>query len=414
MPAYQLTPQNFIAPAYQGDATPDGSAIQSMSATPNSPYATGVITGIVIPPFASSIDAAITLGVSCVVDAGVAANAVASGTKIPVLFTPYSYDSLLASDAVRAEAARKGYAACIPVTRGRGFSTGAIDDSGRELYDFKDCLAAVAGSVAYVEPTTLDFLAWSGGAANAMALVAKFPGFIRNALLCFGWGDYGVNPAAGRSFWGCGIAGYQALMTARIGDRATQIERYVARCVWPALRYAVRQSTTRSWAYWDAADPIGIASQDMRTTLLYDSAIPNNRWQAEQSATTSPIRWSHGFPDPTNNLGMLNNLVYQRRAEQAPGCASAGDYHVPGYLVHYGNPQSNVPWELWTAHTGTAAPRTTALGGTENSAFVRFNAATGLFYVTPIGGDCAVQIIWNGVSKVADVAGPDTLFDMAN
>jgi hypothetical protein len=419
-------PNPYSTSAYQADVFPQSALIGQglMADVPDSPVSSGTVIGVAIPAPSSTIDPAITLGVSFQVDTGVQANAIATGVKIPIMFAPYTYDGLQVTNATLELYARKGYAACIPVTRGRGFSTGTVDDSGRDLYDVKDCAAAVAASQTYVDETKIDALCWSGGAANFLALAAKYPGFLRNVLLAAGWGDYGSNPGADRSFWGSGIPGYQALMTARIGNRVTQIERYRARCIWPALRCAQRQSTTRIWQYWDAGDAIGRASRDTWTTLGYDAAIGGARWQAEESNLTSPIRWLHGLPDVgVNDLPKLMNLIFRERNSPAPGCASAGEYFVPGHLVHYGTPPVppatvGVPWELWTAPAGTVSPRLTAIaggGGCQNLAWVKFDAASGLFYVTPLGeATIAVEILWNGISKVADITGPDTLFDMAN
>lgn len=412
------TPNPYSYANYRADCFPLASQLSFMATVPDSPAASGNVVGVAIPAPSSTIDPAITLGVSFQVDTGVRDNAIATGIKIPIMFAPYTYDGLNVSNATLEIYARKGYAACIPVTRGRGASGGAVDDSGRDLYDVKDCAAAVAATIPYVDESKIDACCWSGGAANFMALAAKYPGFLRNVLLAFGWGDYGANPAADRSFWGAGLAGYQALMTARIGNRVTQIERYRARAIWPALQCAQRQATTRIWAYWDDGDAIGRASQDIRTTLGYDQAIGGGRWQAEASTVTSPLRWIHGLPDVgVNDLAMLENLIFRNRDASAPAVASAGEFYVPGHIVHYGTP-SGVPWELWTAPAGTASPRLTPIaggGGCQNLAWVKFNAATGLFYVTPLGeATIAVEILWNGISKVADITGPDALFDMAN
>ena len=102
---------------------------------------------------------------------------------------------------VRANAQRlrdAGFFVVSVAMRGRDGSDGVRDSGGLEVYDIYDSVEAVKSLFpSLVDPTNVHITGYSGGGANTMSALTKFPDYFRAGSSYFGLSDYGY----GTSGW---------------------------------------------------------------------------------------------------------------------------------------------------------------------------------------------------------------------
>ena len=400
-----------VAACSAGSGSAAGPLSPDFSTVPEAPGVTGSYVNNFFG-YASSIDSAVAdIKTYATYDVGAANAAIADGRKLPILWMAhgYSQDAGAISDDMRVEAARHGFVAVAPAMRGRQGGDGSADDSCRELVDIEDAFQAVHD----LYPTVVDIdrvHAWgfSGGCGNLVSFVAKHPGRIITAVGNFGWGDYGYSDVLGHSYWASGDNPTEVVN--RIGPRS-DLQPYLARLALQNISAAMKQSNGQLWLFWDEDDDIGICLRDVRGQLLADG-VPTSKWYADESTAADDVRWEHGYPYTVPDLAQQANLIYRRVAEPAPTVASSGTIVVTGHCVHAAG------FEVWTAATGVANPKTHATGGQRFVATVTFNANTRHFTVSrgcaPLSPalDCAVRISMGGSAVTHDVTSDGVTFDI--
>jgi pimeloyl-ACP methyl ester carboxylesterase len=343
--------------------------------------ATGVYTEATLT-FASSIDSSLTnLNVLYTHDNGVIA-ALGGGAKVPLLLEMHGYNGvateITTGDARRA--AQRGFAVGRVELRGRNGDSGSADDSARELYDLIDAIAAIEsahGSV--VDTTKIHLLGFSGGGANTLALVTKFPGLAITAVSCFGFGDYGASNS--RSFWALST-GDQATIETRIGNRLADIKPYVSRNANLTIGKALPLSSTKLVMLWDSADTQTFALQRETRDALLAAGVAQSQWYWQESTDG---HWAHGYVADNANLMQAENVIFNRLSEAAPTFAKVGTIDVNGYIV-------TPAWELWTGDPTDYDPRTSGNGGKKHRVRVDFDETSMHFSVRSLTGACNVTI----------------------
>jgi dienelactone hydrolase len=117
--------------------------------------------------------------------------------------------------------------------RGRESSDGVRDSGGLEIYDIYDAVEKVKSQFgSLVNPNNISITGYSGGGANAMSALTKFPDYFRAGSSFFGISDYGLDTNNGFYFLGASSS-HQAQLRTDIGDPTKGIaavtDRYRAR-----------------------------------------------------------------------------------------------------------------------------------------------------------------------------------------
>jgi pimeloyl-ACP methyl ester carboxylesterase len=344
--------------------------------------ATGVYTESTLT-FASSIDSALTtLTALYTHDNGVAAYHTAAGTKMSLVAELHGYNgdenSITPTDARRA--ASRDCAVIRIGMRGRTGQPGSADDSARELYDILDAIAAVASAHGTIVDTArLHVIGFSGGGANTLALMTKFPGLAITAVSCFGFGDYGVSNT--RSFWALSGSD-QATLETRIGPRLADIKPFVSRNANLTIGKSLPLSSTKLVMLWDSADTQTFALQRETRDALLAAGVDQSRWYWQESTDG---HWAHGYVADNPYLKEAENVIFNRVNEAAPTFAKVGTIDVNGYIV-------TPAWELWTGDPTDYDPRTSGNGGKKHRVRVDFDETSMHFSVRSLTGACNVTI----------------------
>jgi pimeloyl-ACP methyl ester carboxylesterase len=390
--ANAITEATLLTTATQvGDGSVDywvfGDAVEQDPVAPmfRDPGAHGSATGVYTEStltFASSIDSALTsLTALYTHDNGVAA-AMIGGLKMPLVAELHGYNgdenSITAADAQRAAA--RGCAVIRIGMRGRTGQPGSADDSARELYDLLDAIAAVeAAHGTIVDTTRLHILGFSGGGANALAFLTKFPGLATTVVACFGFGDYGVSNT--RSFWALSGSDRTTLET-RIGNRLADIKPFVSRNANLTIAKALPLSSTKLVMLWDSADTQTFALQRETRDALLAGGVDQSQWYWQESTDG---HWAHGYVADNANLKEAENVIFNRVNDDAPTFAKVGTIDVNGYLV-------TPDVEIWSSDPTDYAPRTGGLGGTKHRLRVDFDATAGHYSIRSLTGACNVLV----------------------
>lgn len=378
--------------------------VPNMAAPANAPGRSGTYSET-NGTFASSIDSALTHLTSAVTyDLGCAASAGSAGLPVLAYLHGYSQDMGFIAQSVLRNAADKGFVAMAINMRGRGGDSGTPDDSCRELHDIWDAIGEAKTRLGVVvDRARVFFMGFSGGGGNALALHTKYPGKAIAIVSLFFGGDYGFSAVPGHSYWASGDN--PAGVVARIGPR-TDLQPYRARLANSNIAQAVTQTSTKLYLAWDSADLIGIPLRDTKHALR-DAGAPRSRWWASESNPNDTDRWEHGYINSVPDLQLLANVLHNLRASPAAAAlTTTGTYKVTGHLVHAAG------FEVWTADTGIANPKTHATGGQRHVVDVAFDVPARRYTVTRQSGNCAVQVRMGNSSVTRDVSSDGYLIEV--
>ncbi len=133
-----------------------------------------------------------------------------SVTNAPIAVVMHGYSTGGDFANVRANAMRlrdAGFFAISVALRGRESSQGTRDSGGVEVYDIYDAAEAAKVTFApYLNPSNIHITGYSGGGANVMSALTKFPDYFRLGSSFFGMGDYGFHPVNGWYQFGAGAS----------------------------------------------------------------------------------------------------------------------------------------------------------------------------------------------------------------
>jgi pimeloyl-ACP methyl ester carboxylesterase len=292
--------------------------------------------------------------------------------------------SFIPLDALRYLADR-GFLLLVVEMRGRNGSSGDEDASGRELGDVLDAVRWARASIPGVDLERCAIAGWSGGGGNALALACKAPDFFTYYVSHFGMSDYGYHPTYG---W-YAQAGFDALLDDWIGDPGVSLDPYRARNVLESIATTLRYSKgERIRLYHDVDDDTVNVNQSQRVRDVLLAAGISHSYNESNSG--SPFRYTHA--DPVLGAGvMLAAPEWVLKALNAKPWSfpATGDCRVIGWQV-------NRRFELWAGEDED--PRTNGEGGLTRAVDVQWNVGTGSYLVTPLNGDCWVQIVQGGLT----------------
>jgi dienelactone hydrolase len=160
----------------------------------------------------------------------------ASRINAPIAVVMHGYSgSTDLFDAVRANAQRlrdAGFFVVSVAMRGREGSDGTRDSGGIEIYDIVDAVEHIKAQFpARVNAGNVSITGYSGGGANVMSALTKFPDYFRAGSSFFGMSDYGLDSINGWYVKGAGARTSQ--LNVDIGNPTTNnpavLDRYRAR-----------------------------------------------------------------------------------------------------------------------------------------------------------------------------------------
>ena len=131
--------------------------------------------------------------------------------------------------------AQKGFFVLLPAMRGRDGSEGVRDSGGLEIYDIVDAVRFCLNHYKdYIDPDRWYITGYSGGGANALAVLTRFPDLFACGAVFFPMTDYGCDPVTGW-FYEKGSEPFREVLLKDIGDPSTGdpavLDRYLARAV---------------------------------------------------------------------------------------------------------------------------------------------------------------------------------------
>ncbi|MBI3985882.1 MAG: alpha/beta fold hydrolase [Lentisphaerae bacterium] len=203
--------------------------------------------------------------------------------------------------------ARRGLFCVMPDMRGHGDSAGQHDCGALQICDIVDALGHAARRVpGEIDRRNVNAVGYSGGGANVLSLMTKFPDLLNAGASFFGVSDYEIwyrtngRPDCNRT------------MERAIGGTPEQVpERYAARS---SLRAIANNSHTRLHLFWDREET---ACPPLLNEWFLAAAqrLGHDNVRAFVSQPGDKSRWIHGY-----------------RADH-PGLAAADDLFVPAFLA---------------------------------------------------------------------------------
>jgi dienelactone hydrolase len=254
----------------------------------------------------------------------------------PILVVMHGFSDTTApiNTDTRLRFARYGVFTVLVEMRGRGASGGTADASGREIQDIVDAVEYVkANYAAYVDPTQVHIVGYSGGGGNALAAAAKFPDYWNSVASFFGMADYGHDAADG--WYQNGATGaHQTLMQTWIGGTPAAVpDAYHARAHVLAI---TNYSGGHLWLFHDDGDGVVQEAHSQNVADAMSGAGLTNTTLDITGVADDP-RWIHGYP----NAGGGNDLIEAEAIFVPPMTAgtypawtvpATGTLNVAGYL----------------------------------------------------------------------------------
>lgn len=159
-----------------------------------------------------------------------------SRSSSPLAVVMHGYTGVASSVAQNALwLCEQGFFVIVPSMRGRDGAEGKRDSGGLEIYDIVDAIyAAVNKYGQLISKDRWYITGYSGGGANVLAVLMRFPEMFTAASAFFPMTDYGYDSQTGW-FYQPGSAPYRTILVADIGDpsqgEASVLDRYLARSV---------------------------------------------------------------------------------------------------------------------------------------------------------------------------------------
>jgi len=224
--------------------------------------------------------------------------------------------------------AAKGLFAVSVDARGRGLSAGRRDCGAVEIADIVDGLHhAITLFPQYADETNLNVVGYSGGGANALSLVTKFPDLFRVAVSYFGISDYALWYEFG------GRPDCDEIMRADLeGTPAERPREYEARS---SLRAARNALCTEVHLYWDEEETGCPPMLNTRFKAACDALGYRNCF-VHESRKTDPVRWHHGYTTNWPELIEAEKEFVPRILSGAvpePRLPKKGRLAVPGFVI---------------------------------------------------------------------------------
>jgi dienelactone hydrolase len=222
----------------------------------------------------------------------------------PILVVMHGFSGTVSSFSVdtRTRFGRYGVFAVFVEMRGRGTSGGDEDASGREIQDIVDAVEYVkANYAAYVDPTQIHIVGYSGGGGNALAAAAKFPDYWNSVTSFFGMSDYGHDATDG--WYQNGASGaHQTLMQTWIGGTPAAVpDAYHARAHVLAI---TNYSGGHLWLFHDEGDTsVPVVNAQNVADAMSGAALTN--YTLDITTAADGTRWVHGYP----NTGEQEELI---------------------------------------------------------------------------------------------------------
>jgi pimeloyl-ACP methyl ester carboxylesterase len=222
----------------------------------------------------------------------------------PILVVMHGFSGGVAAfDAdTRTRLARFGVFAVFVEMRGRGTSGGNEDASAREIQDIVDAVEYVKTNyAAYVDPTQVHIVGYSGGGGNALAAAAKFPDYWNSVTSFFGMSDYGHDATDG--WYQNGASGsHQTLMQTWIGGTPAAVpDAYHARASVLAI---TNYSGGHLWLFHDTDDTSVPVVNAQNVADAMDGAALTNYTLDITTAPDDP-RWEHGYPNSDDKPDLI-------------------------------------------------------------------------------------------------------------
>lgn len=267
--------------------------------------------------------------------------------------------------------------------RGRGSSEGDEDCSAREIYDIYDCIEYIKTNyAAYVDPTQVHLVGYSGGGGNAFACAAKLPDSFNSITSFFGISDYGHDGTDGWYQNGA-TADHKTLMDTWVGDNPTNTpDAYHARA---HVLGMANYSGGRLMMLQDDEDAVIPEVNITNVEDVLDAAGLAN-YITYRTTAASAIRWLHGYPNSNDKpLLILAEPLFMNPilAKNYPAWTIpvSGTVTVCGYI-------KTKRFTIWLGGLTEAA----AGAGLNEVATVAYNTTTGQYTVTPLTGNMDVFI----------------------
>jgi len=283
-------------------------------------------------------------------------------TNLPIILILHGWDGGLEgiTDATMKRIGDHGAFICNIAMRGRNGANGAMDASGREIYDIYDALQyVITNHAAVVDATRVAVWGYSGGGGNVLAALCKFPDTFTVGVDFFGISDYGRDATDG---W------YQQDGSLTIGDRVggTPVEvpnNYYARDATVAI---TNFTGGHLYMYHDTTDITVLPVHSTRIKGAFDTALMTNY------TLTSPENLGHGYPDGVPARIAPEEALVTALAGSTPWTiAAAATITVIGYI-------KTKRFTIWLNTNGTA------IKGIDAVATVAYNIATDAYTVTPL------------------------------
>lgn len=249
--------------------------------------------------------------------------------------------------------------------RGVSGATGTRDDSARELQDIIDAIELLKSRFpGLIDSSKISVVGYSGGGAQVLGLVSKFPDYFAVGVDFFGMSDYGYDPVFG---WYQQEPTRQATLTTRIGGTpATVPNNYKSR----QHLVSAKNFTGKLYIFHDTGDTSVEVNHSQRlVTELNNAGFTNYVYNETESG--DPIRWLHALPNsPAQIINAEDTFKADCLSLEAQQLPTSGVIEVNGY----------VKTKYFTCWLGNG---TVADNGRNRRATLTYNLTTNEYTIVP-------------------------------
>lgn len=251
----------------------------------------------------------------------------------PILVVMHSYAGTMADVVdVGQRFAQAGILVVAPNMRGRSTNQSYTlgDDSMYDLFDVYDAIIVAAESFSG-DKDNINILGYSGGGANVMAMVQKFPDLFSGAYSFFGIPNY----CDGDSWFQDGRYDRKRL-SQRIGDGSGDLSMgFHNRCLARnSLKQIPNAKKTRVRLYVDKDETVAPLEYSQEYAWQYQQRGFLLNVHLDVSDKTTQIRYTHGYPKDVPDLRVPELSIAQEviYGKQDVSLAKKGTLNVGGYV----------------------------------------------------------------------------------